>query len=126
MIYLASPYSDPDPTVEARRFDDVCAAASDLMRKRFHVFSPIAHCHPIALRGRLPTDYAYWSEYNREMLTACDEFWILTLPGWQESVGLKGETAIALQLGKPFRTCVWRNGHAHLGPLHPVSDAIPR
>jgi hypothetical protein len=34
MIYLASPYSHPDPLVRKARFDAACRATADLIRAR--------------------------------------------------------------------------------------------
>lgn len=101
LIYLASPYSHPDEAVRARRFWDVCDAAAKLMREGHQVFSPIAHSHPIALCGELPTDWEYWRDYDEAMLAASSELWVLMLDGWRDSVGIKAEVAIAERLGLP-------------------------
>jgi hypothetical protein len=100
MLYLASPYTDPDPEVEAARFRAVCTAAAALMRRGEFVFSPIAHAHAIALAGDLPGQFGeYWHTYARQMLEACDSFAILMLPGWADSVGVRAEHDIAVALG---------------------------
>jgi len=102
MIYLASPYSHPDQAVERQRFDAVCQAAAALMRRGVAVFSPIAHSHAIARLG-LPTDWAFWQRYDRAFLAWCDELWVLKLSGWESSVGVRAEMAIAREMGKPVR-----------------------
>jgi hypothetical protein len=51
MIYLASPYSHPDPAVREARFREACRAAAKLMRLGQPAFSPIVHGHPIAVYG---------------------------------------------------------------------------
>ena len=100
MIYIASPYSHPDPAVREARFQAACHAAAELMRQGKIVFSPISHSHGIARYG-LPKDWAYWEACDRKHLEACDELVVLTLDGWQESVGVQAEIQIARQLGKP-------------------------
>lgn len=102
MIYLASPYSDPDPHVREARFRKVCAVASKLMRDGKHIFCPIAHTHPIALYG-LPKDWDFWEAYDREYLEFCTEMIVVTLPGWKESTGVQAEIKIMQELGKPIR-----------------------
>ena len=102
MIYLASPYSDPDPAVKAQRFDVACEAAAALMRQGHMVFSPIAHTHPIA-RFDLPGGWHFWAAYDRAFIQWCDELWVLTLPGWDASVGVTAEIEFADMLGKPKR-----------------------
>ena len=86
-------------SVRDARFQTVCHAAAELMRSGQHVFSPIAHSHPIATYG-LPTDWSYWEAYGRWHLERCDEVLVLMLDGWQVSVGVAAEIAIATELGK--------------------------
>ncbi len=102
MIYLASPYTHPDGDVRQARFDAVCRAAAELMRQGKTVFCPVAHSHAIARYG-LPLDWRYWGRHDRRYLEVCDEVVVLTLDGWQESVGVQAEIAIARELGKPVR-----------------------
>lgn len=99
MIYLASPYSHSDPVMRHARFDRICRIAARLMKQGHHVFSPIAHTHPIAMAGDLPTGWDYWQEYDRQILAACSELWICTMNGWRHSNGVKGE--ILLFKGRP-------------------------
>ena len=101
LIYLASPYSHDDPEVRLGRFDAVCKMAGALMRTHL-VFSPIAHTHPIAVHCDLPLGFAYWAEFDRRMISMCDEVWILRLPGWDLSVGVLAEIEIAKLLKKPL------------------------
>jgi hypothetical protein len=102
MIYLASPYSHPDPAVREKRFRDACRAAVALMQTGHAVFSPIAHSHPLVEHG-LPTDWSFWERHDREHLARCDEVVVLMLDGWQESIGVREEIRIARELGKPVR-----------------------
>ena len=101
MIYLASPYTDPDPVVMEQRFDAVCRKAGELMKVGEVVYSPIAHTHPIAVRTGLPRDWEYWQRFDREMLRGASEVRILKLPGWETSKGVNAERAIARELGIP-------------------------
>jgi hypothetical protein len=100
MIYLASPYSHPDTDVRQQRFEAACRAAAELIRHGKTVFSPIAHSHAICRYG-LPLDWRFWQRHDRRYLEVCDEVVVLLLDGWQESVGVKAEIAIARELGKP-------------------------
>ena len=102
MIYLASPYSHPDPEVREQRFKEVCRIAGDLMRNGALVFSPIAHSHPIAMTGDLPLASEYWERYNRAWLAACDSLLVCLIDGWHESKGIAAEMRIAEELGIPI------------------------
>ena len=103
MIYLATPYSDADPAVMQFRFESVTAAAAELMSRGQHVFSPITHSHPIAQVGHLPVEWDYWEVYDKRLLAICDQLYVLTLDGWQESVGVAAEMKLARNMGKPIR-----------------------
>lgn len=103
LIYLASPYSHPDRAVRTQRFWNICKVAARLVKQGRHVYSPIAHSYPIALCGELPDDWAYWSELDELMLKASQELWVIMLYGWEDSVGIKAEVAIAERLGLPIR-----------------------
>ena len=100
MIYLASPYSHPDPAIRHERFRAACRAAAGLMRSGRTVFSPIVHCHPLVEFG-LPSDWAFWQRCDLEHLKRCDEVIVLTLEGWEASVGVQAEIQIATELGRP-------------------------
>ncbi len=102
MIYLASPYTHPVPRVQEERFEAVCKHTAQLMREGRHVFSPIAHSHPLTKYG-LPGHWEYWAELDQVWLAACSELWVLKLDGWQDSRGIKAEIEIANELDKPMR-----------------------
>ena len=99
MIYLASPYSHPDPAVRQARFVAVCGRAAELMREGLNVFSPIAHSHPLVEHGA-PTDWEAWKRVDMEMIGFCSHLYVLRIDGWQESVGVQAEIAEAERLGK--------------------------
>lgn len=99
MIYVASPYSHPAADVRYRRFREACHYTAGMMQAGNLAFSPIAHSHPIAIIGELKTDYDTWSRWCLQMLAACDIVYVLTLPGWQNSVGVMAEINEAKRLG---------------------------
>jgi len=95
LIYLASPYTHSDPAIKQWRFEAVCREAGILMNEGFRVYAPIAHSHPIALRCNLPLGWKYW-QGNCEIMVRKSCLLIVTkLPGWDESIGIRGEVKIA-------------------------------
>jgi hypothetical protein len=100
MIYLCSPFTHVDPAVRQQRFDAACRAAAALIRQGKTVFAPIAHSYGICAHG-VPHDWQFWQRHDRRYLAVCDEVVVLMLDGWQESVGVQAEIAIARELGKP-------------------------
>ena len=101
LVYLATPYSHPDAAVREQRFREVNRVAGDMMRRGEHVFSPISHAHPIALTGDLPMGWDFWQAYDRAILRACGKLAVLMQNGWQDSVGVQAEIAIAREMGLP-------------------------
>ena len=112
LVYLAVPYSSPDPAVREHRFHLVNQAAAALMRQGIHVFSPISHTHPILTEGELPTGFDYWEEYDRAMLGACCALVVLAIEGWNRSVGVAREIEIAKEMGLPIFTAASVEGCA--------------
>lgn len=102
MIYLASPYSHPDPAVRDQRHRDVCRAAVAMIKMGQAVFSPIAHSHALVEYG-LPIDWSFWERYDRHHLKHCDEVVVLMLDGWESSVGVREEVRLATEMNKPVR-----------------------
>ena len=100
-IYLACPYTHPNPYVRERRFTRVNLAAGELINSGHIVFSPISQSHPIALACNLPRDFEFWRGYNLSFIEWCDELYVLALDGWKESVGVRAEVEYAEEIGKP-------------------------
>lgn len=107
LCYLASPYSSPNPLQRIERFEAACSAAATLMLEGYLIFSPIAHTHPIAERGNLPTGWDFWRDYDLLHLEACTSMLVLMLPGWRKSVGVQDEIAIMERMGKSVRYMRW-------------------
>lgn len=102
MIYLAAPYSHPNPDIREERFREVTRIAGEMMRHGTHVYSPLTHSHPIACSGGLPTGWDYWQKYDERMMTVCTQMIIVRLMGWQMSEGIKAEIELANRLNLPI------------------------
>lgn len=104
-IYLATPYTHPDPAIRRARFEAVTLAAGALIQRGFIVFSPITMGHPISETcADIPGDFAYWEtaclSYLSDWATA---LMVLTLDGWEESRGVVREIAVAREWGLPVQ-----------------------
>ena len=109
MIYLAIPYSDPDPAVMESRFEAACRVAGAMMSAGLLVFSPICHTHPIAVRCELPRGWEFWRRYDEQHIAAASAVHVAMMDGWKESRGVTAEIEIAKQLGKPvvYQSADW-------------------
>src|SRR5205085_4593490 len=97
-------YNHSKASMRALRYQAALEATAELMRTGRIVFSPIVHSHPIALSGEgLPCEWEYWKQFDEVILSRCDRLWILTIDGWEASVGIKGEIEIARKLNLPIQ-----------------------
>ena len=121
MIYLASPYSHPDPLVRKTRFLLAEQATAILLNQGIFTFSPIVHCHALAERHTIPTDFAFWRGYNFDMLRRADLVSVLAIPGWKESVGVQAEIEMARAIGMQV-TFINEMGEPYYEKLRSTSD----
>ena len=98
MIYLASPYHHPEPDVMEDRFHKVAMATAHFLEQGLVVYSPIAHNHYLACNFNLPRDWPFWRKIDFGMLRHAEALYILTLPGWDKSVGVQAERDMAARL----------------------------
>lgn len=104
MIYLASPYSHPEPDVMECRYEVVMRITARLIvDAKLIVYSPIVHCHVMAIKHQLPKDAEFWKVYNLGVLQKCDSLWVAKLSGWEQSKGVLWEIEQASQLNKPIK-----------------------
>jgi hypothetical protein len=97
LIYLASPYSNPDPRIEQKRYRDALSFTGTALRAGRNIFSPIAYGHQFQINGYMQGDAASWQAFNQSMMEACTLFWVLKLPGWEESKGVIAELDWAIK-----------------------------
>jgi len=110
-IYLASPYTASlhcTPTeaaiVRQMRYDEAAKATAWFLCRGKAIFSPIVHCHGLAIRHDLPKDIAFWKWYNDCMLGEAYALYVLTLKDWESSKGVQHEIEIA----RSKDLAVWR------------------
>lgn len=102
MIYLASPYSSPNPLLRSRRF--ICAREFmwHHMQMGVVLISPIVYGHQFARDFDAPTDHRAWLTLNEDLYAGSSEVWVLKLKGWEESHGVNLEIAWAERDMKPI------------------------
>lgn len=93
--YLGSPYSHPDKIIRELRYHAALHHTVMMLRQKIWVHAPIVHCHAMSVSGELPSDFAFWSNYNKTMLGRAGTLYVLQLPLWEESEGLLGEVRYA-------------------------------
>ena len=101
LVYVAMPYSHPNPDVIAERMEVFYKIAADLLLQGKMVISPVLN-HSICKRYNVPSDYKFWGDYSRTLLSKCDEIVVLEMDGWTRSAGVIDEIATAKDLHIPI------------------------
>lgn len=99
-VYLGSPYSKYEAGHDAAA-RVVADSAAALMRRGLVIYSPIAHGHAIAAHG-LPLKWGFWKKQCQPLIDCAAGLIVLTMAGWQESVGLQYEIEEFVRAGKPI------------------------
>lgn len=99
--YLATPYSNYHLGKD-EEFRRASVIASNLLSNGVHVFSPIAHTHPIALYGSLPTSWEFWQSFDKAFISVCCGAIVTKMFGWQQSAGVNGEINEFAAASKPI------------------------
>ena len=106
LTYVACPYSSPVVNageIKLARFRAVTLASAMLAKiKGWNPFSPITHSHPMHADAGLEGDWEFWKKIDTEYLQCSCRMVIVTLDGWEESVGVTAEQAIARELQIPI------------------------
>ena len=104
LIYIACPYSDPDPGVQRDRYYYACSYAASLTIAGDTVFCQIAHAVALVETGLISdTGFEFWRSHKRRWLDACSEVHALLLPGWESSRGMAWEIGYATTRRMPVR-----------------------
>lgn len=99
-LYLASPYSGTADEMHSR-FEAAELATTHLLTAGAAIYSPIVHCHALAAKHGLQTDFEFWMRYNYRMLAPAKKLLVLAIDGWSESRGVAAEIEYARTHGKP-------------------------
>ncbi len=99
IIYLAAPYTlngTSDEEDKEVRVEQITRTANKLMQMGLNIFSPVTHSHAvqqIADLSHLSTKD--WLIKDLEFLTFSAGMFVLMLPDWEKSVGVKREIEFA-------------------------------
>ena len=105
LSYLATPYTNyPGGITEA--YVAAARLAAKLINAGIKIYSPICHCHPIAIYGGLAgLAHEQWLRFDESMMRVADVLIVAHMPSWQESKGIAAEIAFFGEAGKPIFDC---------------------
>lgn len=103
MIYLASPYTHKEEAImKAREIEITLIAARLTKMYKIPMFLPITQSARMA--QLCPSLFGHtfdaWKDIDLMAINHCDEVWVITMPGWKESVGVQAEIAYAKSINK--------------------------
>ena len=102
LSYLATPYSKFPRGLEAA-FIEACKLTARLIETGLHVYSPIAHTHPVAIHGKLDAmDQNLWKDFDAAMLNVCRVLIVAHMDGWEESSGIAHEIEFFEKRNRPI------------------------
>lgn len=102
LTYLATPYTDYPHGID-QAFQDAAQLGGRLLLAGVNVYSPISHCHPLALYGEInPRDRGVWLPFNRTMLQLAGVLLVAHLPSWQRSIGMAAEVEAFAESERPI------------------------
>ncbi|UTC28926.1 hypothetical protein MARCHEWKA_04140 [Brevundimonas phage vB_BpoS-Marchewka] len=101
LVYVAAPYSDPDPLIVAARMSAFDKTVADMLTAgdTFPV-SPLMN-HAILGKHKIPGNWEFWQHYSRRLLARCDAIVVIDMPGAATSEGVRGEIDLARSLHLP-------------------------
>ena len=101
-IYLACPYSSDFEEVRRARWDIATRVAQILIQHGILVFSPLTMTVPMERKWLDPHDRRVWMTLDLSFLEHwAEEIWVLVLPGWVCSPGVREECEISDSYGLP-------------------------
>jgi hypothetical protein len=101
LVYVASPYTHPDPEVVQARYEQVSRLTARLVAEGEAAVSPITYGHHLLDFHTMPTDWEFWMDFCIALLSKCDRMLVAKIPGWEESRGVQAEIRYAQDHGIP-------------------------
>jgi hypothetical protein len=104
ILYLAGPYSHPDPDIREGRYRRITAVAAQLISRGRIVYSPLTMTHPIdkLLAGHTETlGSEYWVNFDESFMEFCSDIAVVMIDGWDKSSGVAREVKFFSDRGRP-------------------------
>lgn len=121
LIYLGSPYTHTLRKIRKARVAKVREALAYFANnaKNLCLYSPISHWAGVAEDHELPHDFTFWVQQDFHMIRQSTALWVLTVPGWKQSYGLRQEIEFASDLKKPVLYVVQVDSDFHVYDSEP-------
>lgn len=104
-IYLACPYTASTKFVQSERFRIAAYVAAELMKQGKAVYAPTVYGHALEARTRQAFPHDLWMAQMQAILPHASHLYVVTIPGWRESEGVREEVYCATKHGIPVVGC---------------------
>lgn len=103
MVYLSSPYSNPDDAIREQNYKTVSLIAAQMVYNGELAFSPISYGHNLSEFKEMPANnWSFWYNFCIGFLLKSDKLIVVKMNGWDRSVGVAGEIEVAIKNNIPI------------------------
>ena len=90
-VYVASPFTHPNPDVMEWRYFAALKYTQELLGQLNWAFTPIGHCYVMAKLYNLGHEHEFWLQYDKIMIDNAAGMHVLCIDGWKQSTGVQWE-----------------------------------
>ena len=101
IAYVSAPYSKIDDKHALMRLIAKQSGMWMLANPGWFAITGLVHHYAAQECSELGTDYVFWETWCEEFLQQCDKLLVLEIDGWDNSVGVQAEIALAHRLMIP-------------------------
>jgi hypothetical protein len=97
LVYVAAPYTSRGASRVSPedRISIINRCIGELIRKDVMAVSPLLMHSVLRATPDLPSNWEWWQAYSITLLRQCKAMVVLTLPDWDQSVGVRAEIEYA-------------------------------
>lgn len=102
LAYVCAPYSNISDKNQLMRYIARISADYMLANPGHFLVSGLINHYACQENPNLGTDYHFWQDFCVTLMRRCDKVIVIRFLGWDESVGVRSEISLAMQLGLPI------------------------
>lgn len=96
LVFISSPYSNPDENIKEENYKKVAKYATFLCKSGITAISPIVYGHELLKNDKsMSSDWSFWKDFCLSLMKKSDEIHVYKIDGWEKSVGVTEEIEFA-------------------------------
>lgn len=98
MTVVCAPFSHPDPLVKIERKTKIAKVIAQMLINGVQAVSPALYGLDIIEKSgmKFPDTWDHWEDFCNALVRSAHSVYVLALPGWDLSKGVRGEVETAL------------------------------